>query len=128
MKFASEYQRIIGLGEEENPSQQNPKAKRGKTRCLLDRFIKYRTEICRFTADFDVPFDNNQAERDIRITKVKMKVSGGFRTELGAINFGKITSIIGTAVKQGLSVFKTISDMFSGSFNSFSASESAGTE
>ena len=116
-KFSEAYDRITKLGEEENPIQDGQK-KRGKARCLLDRFIAYEVEICRFTEDFDVPFDNNQAERDLRSSKVKKNVSGGFRTEEGAKNFAKISSVIGTALKQGVSAFTVVSGIVSGSITS----------
>ena len=112
-KFSLEYERIIKLGEEENPIIEGEK-KRTKSRCLLDRFIKYRAEVFRFSKDFSVPFDNNQAERDIRNVKVKQKVSGGFRSDEGAKDFGKISSVIGTSVKQGLSAFAAVSGILSG--------------
>ena len=121
-KFEDEYRRIIAVGEAEAPlpppSPDGKRVKRGKERCLLERFINLRTEIFRFAYDFSVPFDNNQAERDIRIVKVKEKVSGGFRTETGAVNFAKISSVIGTAIKQKLSAFKTIAGVFSGTIKS----------
>jgi len=115
--FDDEYERIIKVGEAENP-RDTSKRKQSKPRNLLDRFSQYRTEINRFTADFAVPFTNNQAERDIRNAKVKMKVSGGFRSDDGAANFGKVSSVIATAKKQGLSAFKTVSGIFSGSLKS----------
>ena len=125
-KFSETYDRIVKLGEEENPLL-NGQKKRGKARCLLDRFIAYRTEICRFSDDFAVPFDNNQAERDIRNVKTKQKVSGGFRSDEGAKNFGRISSVIGTAVKQGLSAFDAVSGIVAGTmtslFQSFPATE-----
>ena len=116
MRLLSEIanERIVNLGELENPLAEGQK-KRGKVRCLLDRFITYQEEICRFAVDFDLPFDNNQAERDIRNVKVKQKVSGGFRSDDGAKNFGRISSVIGTAIKQGVSVFEAVSGIFSGS-------------
>ena len=116
-KFAESFAQIVKLGEEENPLQDGQK-KRSKARCLLDRFITYQAEICRFTEDFAVPFDNNQAERDIRNTKVKQKVSGCFRSNEGAKNFGGISSVIGTAIKQGLSVFNAVSGIVTGSITS----------
>ena len=116
-KFADAFAQTIKLGEEENPLQVGQK-KRSKARCLLDRFITYQMEICRFAEDFAVPFDNNQAERDIRNAKVKQKVSGCFRSNEGVRNFGRNSSVIGTALKQGLSAFKAVSGIITGSVNS----------
>jgi len=114
VSFAAEYDRILALGETETP-RDTGQTKQSKSRNLLERFIRYRAEITRFTKDFAVPFTNNQAERDIRNAKVKMKVSGGFRSDDGAKNFAKISSVISTAAKQGLSAFKTVSDIFNNS-------------
>jgi transposase len=110
-KFAEKYRTILEVGESECPRSEE--RKQTKARNLLERFILYEPEITRFAADFDVPFDNNQAERDIRNAKVKMKVSGGFRSSKGADSFAKVGSIIGSAVKQGKVLFKTISNLFS---------------
>jgi len=117
VSFADEYDRILKLGETETP-RDTEQTKQTKSRNLLERFINYRTEITRFSKDFAVPFTNNQAERDIRNAKVKMKVSGGFRSDDGAKNFANISSVIGTAAKQRLSAFKTVSNIFSDSFKS----------
>jgi len=112
--FTDEYDRILALGETETPRDMG-QTKQSKSRNLLERFINYKTEITRFAHDFAVPFTNNQAERDIRNAKVKMKVSGGFRSDYGAKNFAKISSVISTAAKQGLSAFKTVSNIFNNS-------------
>jgi transposase len=109
-KFSEEYTTILEAGQLECPRADG--RSQSKSRNLLERFIVYRPEITRFTSDFDVPFDNNQAERDIRNAKVKMKVSGGFRSQNGADSFAKIGSIIGSAAKQCKTLFGTISNLF----------------
>ena len=126
-KFTKGYDRITQLGESENPLREGSR-NRSKSRCLLDRFIKYRAEICRFASDFGVPFDNNQAERDIRSAKVKQKVSGGFRSDSGAENYGKISSVIGTALKQGMSAFHAVSGVISGQLSSLFSPQCTATE
>jgi transposase len=86
------------------------RVKRGKTGSLVDRLISYKDMYMLFFTDFSVPFDNNQAERDIRMFKVKLKVSGCFRTLKGAKDFAAITSYVSTARKHGFPAFQSIKD------------------
>jgi transposase len=75
---------------------------------LLARLRDYKTEVLRFMFDFTVPFTNNQAEQDIRMMKVKMKISGGFRTQPGAATFATLRTVLCTARKQGANILQTL--------------------
>ena len=75
---------------------------------LLIRLHKFKGDVLRFLTDFAVPFTNNEAERDLRMMKVKMKISGGFRTMAGARTFARIRSVISTARKQGWNILQTL--------------------
>ncbi len=75
---------------------------------LLIRFKTFKDETLRFLVDFDVPFTNNLAEQDLRMTKVKMKISGCFRTFEGAEIFVRLRSIVSTARKQGLNILHAL--------------------
>ena len=98
----------------------NKGKKRGKQHPalnLVNRMLKLRNEILKFIHDFDVPFTNNQAERDLRMTKVHLKVSGGFRSERGAEIFALFRGYIGTAKKHGQSVFTALKNLYNSSHN-----------
>lgn len=81
---------------------------------LLLRLKNYRNDVLRFLIDPQVPFTNNQAERDLRMMKCKQKISGGFRTTKGAEMFGRIRGFISTARKQGWNVFESIQQVIRG--------------
>ena len=75
---------------------------------LLVRLRDFQDDVLRFIADFAVPFTNNQAEQDLRMMKVRMKISGSFRTFDGAQTFADIRSVISTARKHGLNILDTL--------------------
>lgn len=75
---------------------------------LLERLKTFKTETLRFLTDFDVPFTNNLAEQDLRMMKVKMKISGSFRTLDGAQIFARLRSVVSTARKQGCNILQTL--------------------
>ena len=85
---------------------------------------EHKGEVCLFINDLSVPFDNNQAERDIRNIKVKTKVSGFFKTEEGAENYLNIMSFVSTARKLGFSAFNALFNAVSGSIDMFLGLES----
>lgn len=108
-----------GLAENPLPDEHPPPGKRGrrkktKARNLVERFGKHQEAILRFVHDFKVPFDNNLAERDIRMMKVQQKISGCFRSQDGAAQFCHLRSYISTIRKQGLNVWEALGSLFEG--------------
>lgn len=119
--FEERYNQIIakGLTEEPSPTPEYKAGKRGrhkqsKAKNLLDRLREHHREVLAFMYDFRVPFDNNQAERDIRMTKVQQKISGTFRTTQGADIFCRLRGYISTVKKHGLSVIDALQGVFGG--------------
>ncbi len=124
-EFLGQYDRIVTeagkLYEPLRRKKRGTKTRRPKespivaaARKLVNRLIAKRDEMLLFMTDFRVPFDNNQAERDLRMLKVKQKISGCFRTEQGAAEFCQMRSYVSTMKKQGHSVMTTIRSVFAG--------------
>ena len=83
---------------------------------MVDRLIEYKGEVCRFADNPLVPFSNNQAERDLRMVKMKNKVIGCFRSVTGATDFLTLKSFTSTAAKSGQTAFSALLDLFQGNF------------
>ena len=110
------YNNIVRRGlrfHREQPPLSRAAGARGRTprrpgHNLLNRLHQFRRDVLRFLHDFKVPFTNNLGERDLRMTKVKMKISGGFRTMAGAKTFTRLRSVVSTARKKGWNILETL--------------------
>ena len=117
----SRYDAILAQGLAANPSPPPPAAsapkkrgrpKQSKPKNLLDRLRDYKPQVLAFVTNPLVPFDNNQGERDIRMTKVRQKISGTFRPQHGAQSFCRIRGYISTVRKHHLNVMQALQSTF----------------
>ena len=119
--FERRYDAIVGGGlafhEKQTPLARDVAKRGGKTRGrtprrtghnLLLRFLTRRADTLRFLRDPAVPFSNNEAERDVRMMKLRMKISGGFRSQEGADDFAIIRGFLSTARKQGWNIIEAL--------------------
>ena len=118
IKYEEQYKSIIKVGQEEdfklNFDSKTDKRKNSKSKSLLERLSLHKDEVLRFMNDFDIPFDNNQAERDIRMTKVKQKISGTFRSSYGSEFFARIRGYISTVRKHSKNIMECLESIFTG--------------
>jgi len=118
--WLTQYHDIIAEGWKENPlPKKPPKRKRGrpaktKSQNLLTRFGDFEDSVLAFLHDLNVPFTNNLAEQDIRMIKIRLKISGCFRTVKGAEHFARIRSYLSTARKQGRNILDSITAAIKG--------------
>jgi transposase len=117
-QFNQQYDEILVQGKAEIPilpevkKKKTGRPKRHKSHNLHARLLEHKDEVLGFMNNFFLPFDNNLAERDVRMAKLKQKISGCFRTEDGGDIFSRLRSYISTVRKQGVNQFDALIDLF----------------
>ena len=125
-QYLTQYQLLLKDAELECPQakpeenvRKRGKVKQSKARNLLQRLIDYHADVLRFMSDVDVPFTNNQGERDLRMTKVQQKISGCFKSEEGAKIFCRVRGYLSTCCKHGVDATQALKILFSGKLPDF---------
>jgi transposase len=119
--LVARYHALLASGLAANPPPEHARrgGQRGRlaqspTRNLLERLLLQQDQVLACLDDLTIPFDNNQAERDLRGLKIQQKVSGCFRSDAGADAFCRIRSVCSTWRKQGRSVLDALTHAFAG--------------
>lgn len=114
--YRRRYQSLIAEGKQLNPppprTGKRGRPKLGPAGSLLRRLDDYQDDVLRFAVDFTVAFDNNQAERDIRMVKLQQKISGGWRSQAGAEAFLDVRSYLSTARKHNQNAVEVLRELF----------------
>ncbi len=119
-RLPGRYDAILDAAAQRNPPRAPPPGTKRRVKPspaynLIKRLRQKRDEVLRFITDLRVPFDNNQAERDMRMAKLKQKISGTFRTHAGIEHFATVRSYLSTLHKQGVDIFPALVLTFQGS-------------
>jgi transposase len=117
--FVTRYQAVLASGHAANPPPERRPRQRGRVKQspaqnLLERLWLRQNEALAFLEDLTIPFDNNQAERDLRTLKLQQKVSGCFRSDAGADAFMRLRSYLSTLRKQGHALLDALRTVFAG--------------
>ena len=111
-EYKEEYEQILELAKKENKEIKSSYYKSKKAIPLYNRLVKFKQNHLYFIENFNIPFDDNLSERDLRIFKNKTKISGGFRSIEVAQNFADALSIIKTSKKRKINPFNSIQEIF----------------
>jgi transposase len=117
--LVAQYARILAQGHAANPPPKSRPKQRGRlkqspARNLLERLWLGQEQVLAFLDDLTIPFDNNQAERDLRLLKTQQKISGCFRSDTGAEAFARLRSVLSTWRKQGMAMLDALRTLFIG--------------
>jgi transposase len=119
--FHRQYRALLAQARATHPPPDTPRrpGQRGRqaqspTRNLLERLTLHEDQVLAFLDDLTVPFDNNQAERDLRSFKVQQQISGCFRSEPGALAYARIRGYLASLRKQGRALLAALQTVFTG--------------
>ena len=116
--YRARYHALVTEGQRINPppprTGKRGRPKLGAPAALLRRLDIYADDVLRFATDFRVSFDNNQAERDVRMVKLQQKISGGWRSKTGAKAFLDVRSYLSTARKHNQGAIDVLRQLFTG--------------
>lgn len=125
-KYREKYREILKAGRKECPLPETPEGppkrgrqKKSKSRNLLERLESFEDDVLRFMVDPIVPFTNNLAENDLRMTKVQQKISGCFRSKEGAAIFCRVRNYLSTCRKHDVSATEALESLFKGKLPEF---------
>ena len=113
------YEELLANGLAANPPPERRPHRRGRvkqspSRNLLERLLFQQDQVLAFLEDFTIPFDNNQAEQDLRMLKVQQKIAGSFRAHAGSAAFARIRGYLSSMRKQGVSLLAALQTVFTG--------------
>ena len=111
--YEKSYQKLLEQGRRENKETQHKYAKEDE-RTLINRMEKYRHNHLLFLYNFEVPFENNMSERDLRKVKNRQKMAGGFRKDSGHEMYCAILTIVETLKRRKMAIFENIRLLFMG--------------
>ncbi len=117
--FLSRYEALLAAGLAANPPPERRVGQRGRVKQsaalnLLERLAFGQRETLAFLDDFTIPFDNNQAEQDLRMLKVQQKIAGSFRADSGSEAFARIRGYLSSMRKQGVALLAALQTVFTG--------------
>jgi transposase len=115
----SRYEALLAAGLAANPPPQRRSGQRGRVKQsaalnLLERLSFGQREVLAFLDDFTIPFDNNQAEQDLRMLTVQQKIAGSFRADSGSEAFARIRGYLSSMRKQGVALLAALQTVFTG--------------